>query len=117
MKIINNIKIDFDSDFERQYELTIECRNFNEVEEVFKKFEEAKSNCVVDCFEDLDVTVACASWRHDTKLDFIKEVKRIIAKKVESHDDSTPYSCDNPTCRKEYGGDYNGGYCSDECRE
>ena len=80
MKIINNIKIDFDSDFERQYELTIECRNFNEVEEVFRKFEEAKSNCVVDCFEDLDVTIACASWRHDTKLDFIKEVKRIIAK-------------------------------------
>tara|TARA_R100000773_G_C4220132_1_gene118761 strand:- start:1965 stop:2579 length:615 start_codon:yes stop_codon:yes gene_type:complete len=30
--------------------------------------------------------------------------------------DSTPYSCDNSTCRKEYGGDYNGGYCSDECK-
>ena len=28
-----------------------------------------------------------------------------------------PHSCDNPTCRREYGGDYNGGYCSDKCRE
>ena len=45
MKIINNIKIDFDSDFERQYELTIECRNFNEVEEVLGNLK--KQNLIV----------------------------------------------------------------------
>lgn len=26
------------------------------------------------------------------------------------------YTCENETCRREYGGEYNGGFCSDECK-
>lgn len=41
----------------------------------------------------------------------------VNSKQLKIEELDNPHSCDNPTCRKEYGGDYNGGYCSDECRE
>lgn len=31
-------------------------------------------------------------------------------------ENNVEYSCENETCRKIYVGDYNGGYCSDECK-
>ena len=31
-------------------------------------------------------------------------------------EDETEYSCDNESCRKYYYGEYNSGYCSDECK-
>ena len=49
-------------------------------------------------------------------IDVSDEIKTFDGLLDGNNDNSTPYSCDNPTCRKEYGGDYNGGYCSDECK-
>jgi hypothetical protein len=77
MKINNNIKIDFGSENERVYELTIECRNDEEVDSVFESFE-GVDNFTVDCFEDLEVTVIAQAWRFQTKKDFIKTVKGIV---------------------------------------
>ncbi len=77
MKINNNIKIDFGSENERVYELTIECRNDEEVDSVFESFEDV-DNFTVDCFEDLEVTVIAQAWRFQTKKDFIKTVKGIV---------------------------------------
>ena len=77
MKIQNNINIDFNSNNERVYELTIVCKNDAEVEQVFLKLENA-NNLVVDCFEDLDVTIIAEAWRFDTKQAFIKSVKNLL---------------------------------------
>ena len=77
MKVSNNIKIDFNSNSERVYELTAVCKTAAEVEQVFLKLENA-NNLVVDCFEDLDVTIIAEAWRYDTKQDFIKSVKNLL---------------------------------------
>ena len=77
MKINNNIKIDFESNNERVYELTIECKNEDEVDAVFNSFEDV-DNFTIDCFEDLEVNVISQAWRFATKKDFIKEVKSIV---------------------------------------
>ena len=77
MKISNNINIDFNTNNERVYELTIVCKNAAEVMQVFSKLEDA-NNLVVDCFEDLDVSVIVEAWRFSTKQDFIKSVKSFL---------------------------------------
>ena len=77
MKISNNIKIDFNTNSERVYELTAVCKNESEVMQVFSKLEDA-NNLVVDCFEDLDVTIIAEAWRYNTKQDFIKSVKTLL---------------------------------------
>jgi len=79
MKISNNIKIDFNTNSERVYELTIECKNDAEVDVVFEKLANA-SNLVVDCFEDEEVTVIAEAWRYNTKQEFIKSVKTLLKK-------------------------------------
>lgn len=76
MKIVDDIKIDFTQD-KRMYEVTIECRNDNEVDKVFAKFQGVK-NYVVEMYEDLEITVVAESWRHFTKKDFIKSIRKII---------------------------------------
>tara|TARA_R110000772_G_scaffold232287_1_gene343655 strand:- start:235 stop:471 length:237 start_codon:yes stop_codon:yes gene_type:complete len=78
MRISNNIKIDFNSNFEKVYELTVVGKNAAEVEQVFLKLED--TNLVVDCFEDLDVTIIAEAWRYNTKQDFIKSVKTLLKK-------------------------------------
>ncbi|QDP57228.1 MAG: hypothetical protein Unbinned221contig1000_16 [Prokaryotic dsDNA virus sp.] len=77
MKINNNINIDFGSNNERVYELTIECRNEEEIDSVFESFEGVK-NFTIDCFEDLEVTVIVEAWRFQTKKEFIKTVRGIV---------------------------------------
>ena len=79
MKISNNIKIDFNSNFEKVYELTVVGKNAAEVMQIFSKLEDA-NNLVVDCFEDLDVTVIAEAWRYNTKQEFIKSVKALLKK-------------------------------------
>jgi len=77
MKIINNIKIDFNAETNRVYELTIVCKTENEIDHVFNQFANEK-NYVVDCFEDMEITVISEAWKHLTKKDFVKEVRKII---------------------------------------
>jgi len=77
MRVLNNINIDFNTNNERVYELTIVCKNASEVMQVFSKLENA-NNLVVDCFEDNDVTVITEDWRFSTKQDFIKSVKKLL---------------------------------------
>ena len=31
--------------------------------------------------------------------------------------DPSEYTCENETCRKYYSGDYNSGYCSEDCQK
>ena len=77
MKISNNINIDFNSNFEKVYELTAVCKTAAEVMDVFSKLEN-QNNLVVDCFEDLDVTIIVEAWRYSTKQDFIKAIKNLL---------------------------------------
>ena len=77
MKISNNIKIDFNSNFEKVYELTVVGKNEAEVMQIFSKLENT-NNLVVDCFEDLDVTIIAEAWRYNTKQDFIKSVRTLL---------------------------------------
>jgi hypothetical protein len=77
MKVSNNITIDFNSENERVYELTIVCKNEAEVDMAFEKLG-AANNLVVDCFEDLDVTVIAEAWKFSTKQAFIKSVKTLL---------------------------------------
>ena len=77
MRIQNNIKIDFNSNFEKVYELTAVCKNAAEVMQVFSRLEDA-DNLVVDCFEDNDVTIIVEAWRYSTKQDFIKAIKKLL---------------------------------------
>ena len=77
MRISNNIKIDFNSNFEKVYELTVVGKNAAEVMQIFSKLEDA-NNLVVDCFEDLDVTIIAEAWRYNTKQDFIKSVRTLL---------------------------------------
>ena len=77
MKISNNIKIDFNTNSERVYELTAICENESEVMQVFSRLEDA-NNLVVDCFEDNDVTIIVEAWRYSTKQDFIKAIKKLL---------------------------------------
>ena len=77
MKVSNNINIDFNSNNERVYELTIVCKNDAEVDVAFSKLEGA-NNLVVDCFEDEEVTVIAEAWRYATKQEFIKSVKSFL---------------------------------------
>ena len=48
-------------------------------------------------------------------IDLNQEGKKKEAR-IMADDFLNDYSCDNESCRKNYGGDYNGGYCSDECK-
>ena len=48
-------------------------------------------------------------------IDLNQEDKKKEAR-IMADDFLNDYSCDNESCRKNYGGDYNGGYCSDECK-
>ena len=52
----------------------------------------------------------------DNYMSKVERDKDCFVDEVWYEDDYARYSCENPTCRKEYGGEYNGGYCSDECR-
>ena len=77
MKVSNNINIDFNSNNERVYELTIVCKNDSEIDSAFEKLG-TDSNLVVDCFEDNDVTVIAEAWRFSTKQEFIKSIKKLL---------------------------------------
>lgn len=77
MTISNNIKIDFNTNLERVYELTAICENEAEVMQVFSRLEDA-DNLVVDCFEDNDVTIIVEAWRYSTEQDFIKAIKKLL---------------------------------------
>ena len=49
----------------------------------------------------------------------IPNAKKISKEEYEKNvyaEDETEYSCDNESCRKYYYGEYNSGYCSDECK-
>lgn len=49
----------------------------------------------------------------------LKERKKLLDEFYDMQKDwhnESEYFCDNETCRKEYSGDYNGGFCSDECK-
>ena len=76
MKIVDDIKIDFTQN-DRMYEVTIECRNDEEMDRVFTKFQGVK-NYVLENYEDFEITILAESWRHYTKKDFIKSVIKII---------------------------------------
>mgnify|MGYP003681758961 CR=1 FL=1 len=82
MKIINNINIDFKSEYTRVYELTIICKNDEELSFVFAQFQNKKYKkyYTIDSFEDLEINVISQSYYHDTKKEFIKEVKKIVKK-------------------------------------
>ena len=77
MRILNNINVDFNSNLEKVYELTVVAKNAAEVMQIFSKLEDA-NNLVVDCFEDLDVTVIAEAWRYSTKQDFINAVRKLL---------------------------------------
>ena len=77
MKVLNNITIDFGADYERVYELTIECRDEDEVKVAMNK---VGAVFTVDNFDDLEVTVIAQAWKYQTKKDFIKEVKILLKK-------------------------------------
>ena len=79
MKIINNININFNSESNRVYELTVICKNEVELNSIFKKFENRKYY-TLDNFEELEITLISRSYYHNTKKEFIKEVKKIIKK-------------------------------------
>lgn len=79
MKIINNININFNSERTRVYELSIICKNEEELNFIFARFQN-KKYYTLDSFEDLEVTVISQSYYHDTKKEFIKEIKKIIKK-------------------------------------
>tara|TARA_R110000751_G_scaffold307670_1_gene430524 strand:+ start:183 stop:2339 length:2157 start_codon:yes stop_codon:yes gene_type:complete len=49
--------------------------------------------------------------------EWVRDERDIRLNKGGSVDDYSDYSCENPTCRKEYSGEYNSGYCSDTCYE
>ena len=43
---------------------------------------------------------------------------KVDAKELKMEDGGeVEYTCENETCRKYYVGEYNGGYCSEECKE
>ncbi|MAB38955.1 MAG: hypothetical protein CL525_07685 [Aequorivita sp.] len=75
MKVLNNINIDFDSNNNRVYELSIVCNNESEIDTAFEKL---SNTFVVDNFEDNDVTVIAEAWKYSTKQDFIKKVRSLL---------------------------------------
>ena len=77
MKVLNNIKIDFNGNQERVYELTVQCINDDEVNTAFDNLGN-ESGLIIDCFEENDVTVICESWKYQTKQDFIKKVRSLL---------------------------------------
>lgn len=79
MKVLNNITIDFNSDNDRVYELTIVCNNDSEIDTAFEKLSDIFT---VDNFEDNDVTVIAEAWKYSTKQEFIKTVRQLIKTKT-----------------------------------
>ena len=79
MKVLNNITIDFNSDNDRVYELTIVCNNDSEIDTAFEKLSDTFT---VDNFEDNDVTVIAEAWKYSTKQEFIKTVRQLIKTKT-----------------------------------
>jgi len=75
MKVLNNINIDFDSNNNRVYELSIVCNNESEIDTAFEKL---SNTFVVDNFEDNDVTVIAEAWKYSTKQEFIKKVRSLL---------------------------------------
>jgi len=53
-----------------------------------------------------------------TKISYSGRPKMAKGGEVQDEEDyGIEYTCDNETCRKYYSGDYNSGYCSEDCRD
>ena len=84
MKVLNNITIDFNFEGERVYELTLVCKNSEEMDVASLKLAKDK-DLVVDFLEinedgTEEVTVISEAWRYQTKKDFIKDVREMLRK-------------------------------------
>ena len=79
----------------------------------------------VQSFEDLHKYVDANGYISNnfecfdiSQIEMFNEVSKELCEWLKSRltPDTHPHSCDNETCRKEYSGEYNGGFCSEECR-
>ena len=77
MTIENKLKVYWNSDKEKVYELTAVCKDAGEVMQVFNALHLHKT-IEVDCFKDYDVAIISEAWRHSTKEAYIDAVKNLL---------------------------------------